>query len=126
MTSDTTCKTEKRAAAGALRAAFPHTVPILAGFLFLGMTYGLYMRTSGFSLWYPVVMSMTVFAGSVEFVAVGLLLGAFDPVQALLMTLMINARHIFYGISMLDRYRGTGWKKLYLIFGLCDESFSIN
>lgn len=55
-----------------------------------------------------------------------MLLGAFDPVQALLMTLMINARHLFYGISMLDKYRGTGWKKFYLIFGMCDESFSIN
>lgn len=55
-----------------------------------------------------------------------MLFGAFDPVQALLMTLMINARHLFYGISMLDKYRGTGWKKFYLIFGMCDESFSIN
>ena len=55
-----------------------------------------------------------------------LLLGAFDPVQAFIMTLTINARHLFYGISMLDKYRGTGWKKFYLIYGLCDESFSIN
>ena len=72
------------------------------------------------------LMSLTIFAGSVEFVAVNLLLGAFNPLQALAMTLMINARHLFYGISMLDRYKGTGWKKPYLIFGMCDESFSIN
>ena len=110
----------------AFRAAFPHTIPIFAGFWFLGMTYGIYMNVSGFSFWYPMLMSLFIFAGSMEFVAVNLLLGAFDPLQALAMTLMINARHLFYGISMLDRDRGQGWKKIYLIFGMCDESFSIN
>ncbi|HIV69242.1 MAG TPA: azaleucine resistance protein AzlC [Candidatus Butyricicoccus stercorigallinarum] len=110
----------------ALRAAFPKTIPIFAGFWFLGLTYGIYMHTAGFSFWYPMLMSLTIFAGSVEFVAVNLLLGAFNPVQAFVMALMINARHLFYGISMLDRYNGTGWKKFYLIFGMCDESFSIN
>lgn len=110
----------------AMVAAFPHTIPILAGFLFLGMTYGIYMSTSGFAVWYPILMSMTIFAGSMEFVTVNLLLGAFNPLQALALTLMINARHLFYGISMLDKYKGTGWKKFYLIFGMCDESFSIN
>ena len=110
----------------ALKAAFPVTIPILAGFLFLGMTYGIYMNVSGFSFWYPMLMSMTIFAGSMEFVAVNLLLGAFHPLQALAMTLMLNARHLFYGLAMLDKYRGTGWKKFYLIFGMCDESFSIN
>lgn len=110
----------------ALKYAFPHTIPIFAGFLFLGITYGIYMNVSGFSFWYPMLMSLTVFAGSVEFVTVNLLLGAFNPVQALAVTLMLNARHLFYGISMLDKYRGTGIKKIYLIFGMCDESFSIN
>ena len=79
-----------------------------------------------FVFWYPMLMSLTIFAGSVEFITVSLLLGAFHPLQALAMTLMINARHLFYGISMLDRFKGTGWKKFYLIFGMCDESFSIN
>lgn len=110
----------------AFRCAFPYTIPIFAGFWFLGITYGIYMRVSGFSVWYPMLMSLTVFAGSMEFVAVNLLLGAFQPLQAFLMTLMINARHLFYGISMLDRFRGQGLKKIYLIFGMCDESFSIN
>lgn len=108
------------------KAAFPHTIPIFAGFWFLGLTYGIYMNASGFSFLYPMLMSITIFAGSMEFVAVNLLMGAFDPLQALAMTLMINARHIFYGISMLDKYKGMGWKKFYLIFGMCDESFSIN
>lgn len=110
----------------AFKTAFPHTIPIMTGFLFLGMTYGIYMNVSGFSFLYPMLMSMTIFAGSMEFVTVNMLLGAFHPLEALTMTLMINARHLFYGISMLDKYKGTGLKKLYLIFGMCDESFSIN
>lgn len=117
---------EKGVKLKALKAAFPYTVPIFAGFWFLGLTYGIYMNSAGFSFLYPMLMSLTIFAGSMEFVTVNLLLGAFNPLQALAMTLMINARHIFYGISMLDRYKGLGWKKIYLIFGLCDESFSIN
>ena len=110
----------------AFKAAFPHTIPIFAGFWFLGITYGLYMKVSGFSFWYPLFMSMIIFAGSMEFITVNMLLGAFHPLQAFLMTLMINARHLFYGISMLDKFKGTGAKKPYLIFGMCDESFSIN
>lgn len=84
------------------------------------------MNVSGFSFWYPMLMSLTIFAGSIEFVTVNMLLGAFNPLQALAMTLMINARHLFYGISMLGQYRGHGWKDLYLIYGMCDETFSIN
>lgn len=117
---------ERNIVLSALKCAFPYTIPIFAGFWFLGLTYGIYMNVSGFSFVYPMVMSLLIFAGSVEFVAVDMLLGAFDPLQALVMTVMINARHLFYGISMLDRYKGTGWKKFYLIFGMCDESFSIN
>ena len=110
----------------AFKAAFPHTIPIFAGFWFLGITYGLFMKVSGFSFWYPMFMSLIIFAGSMEFITVNMLLGAFHPLQAFLMTIMINARHLFYGISMLDKFKGTGWKKPYLIFGMCDESFSIN
>ena len=110
----------------ALKCAFPHTIPIMTGFLFLGMSYGIYMHVSGFSFWYPMLMAMTIFAGSVEFVCVNFLLGAFNPLQAFIVTLILNARHIFYGISMLDRFKGMGWKKIYLIFGMCDETFSVN
>ncbi len=109
-----------------LKAAFPKTIPIFAGFWFLGITYGILMNVSGFSFVYPLFMSMSIFAGSMEFVTVSLLLAAFQPLQAFLLALLINARHLFYGISMLDKYKGTGIKKLYLIFGMCDESFSIN
>ena len=110
----------------ALHTAFVHTLPILAGFLFLGVPYGIYMRSLGFAFWYPMVMSLVIFAGSAEFVAANLLLAGFQPMQAFLLTLMLNARHLFYGIAMLEQYRGTGWKKPYLIFGMCDESFSVN
>ena len=110
----------------ALKAAFPHTIPIFAGFWFLGMTYGIYMNASGFSFWYPLVMSITIFGGSLEFVAVSMLLSRFAPAQTFIMALMIQARHLFYGISMLDKFKGMGWKRFYLIFGMCDESFSIN
>lgn len=110
----------------AFRAAFPHTLPIFAGFWFLGISYGIYMNVSGFSAWYPLLMSLTIFDGSLEFVAVSMLLGSFAPLQTLLLTLMIQARHLFYGLSMLEKFRGMGWKKPYLIFGMCDETFSIN
>ncbi|MCI8375068.1 MAG: branched-chain amino acid transporter AzlC [Lachnospiraceae bacterium] len=110
----------------AFRAALPHTIPIAVGFLFLGMSYGFLMRSKGFSFVYPMLMSFFIFAGSMEFVTANLLLSAFDPLYACLLALMVNARHLFYGLSMLDKYRGTGWKKLYLIYGMCDESFTIN
>ena len=110
----------------AFLAAFPYTIPILTGFLFLGIAYGIYMNVSGFSPIYPILMSMAIFAGSMEFVTVDLLLGMFHPMSALILALMVNARHLFYGISMLDKYKNTGWKKFYLIFGMCDESFTVN
>lgn len=110
----------------AFLAAFPYTIPILTGFLFLGVAYGIYMNTQGFPAIYPILMSLTIFAGSMEFVSVQLLLGAFDPFGTFFLTLMVNARHLFYGISMLDKYKGLGKKRFYLIFGMCDESFSIN
>lgn len=94
----------------ALAAAFPQTIPILTGFLFLGFTYGVYMRAAGFSFYYPMLMSLTIFAGSMEFLTVNLLLSPFQPLQVLLLTLMVNARHLFYGLAMLERYQGAGLK----------------
>ena len=110
----------------AFRAAFPYTLPICAGFAFLGIAYGIYMNSKGFSFVWPMLMSMTIFAGSMEFVTVNLLLSAFQPLYAFLLALMVNARHLFYGLSMLEKWKEIGRKKWYLIFGMCDESFSIN
>ena len=110
----------------ALKAAFPHTIPIMTGFLFLGMAYGILMRTRGFHPLFPTVMALTIFGGSLEYVCVGMLCSAFAPLETLLMALLIQARHLFYGLAMLDKYRGRGWKTPLLIYGMCDESFSIN
>ena len=110
----------------AFKAALPYTLPICAGFSFLGLAYGIYMNSMGFSFVYPMVMSHTIFAGSMEFVAASLMLTGFDPLNAFVLALMVNARHLFYGVSMLGKFRGTGKKKFYLIYGMCDESFSIN
>ena len=110
----------------AFRAAFPLTLPICVGFLFLGMSYGFLMKSSGFATIWTAAMSLFIFAGSMEFIAMNLLVASFNPIYSFLLTLMVNARHLFYGISMLERYRGMGWKKPYLVFGLCDETFSIN
>lgn len=119
-------KKKKKIIFDAFKAAFPHTIPILAGFSFLGFTFGVMMNVSGFSFWYPFFMSIIVFGGSIEFVAVSMLTSAFAPVQTFIMSLMIQARHLFYGLSMLDKYKNVGIKKYYLIFGMCDETFSIN
>ena len=110
----------------ALKAAFPHTIPIMTGFMFLGMAYGIYMNASGFSFIYPLCMSLLIYGGSLEFVAVEMLLSPFAPIQVFIMALLIQARHLFYGLSMLDKYKGIGWKKFYLIYGMCDGSFSVN
>lgn len=110
----------------ALKAAFPVTVPVMTGFLFLGFSYGVYMNVSGFSFIYPMIMAMVIFGGSLEFVAVTMLMSTFAPVQTFIVAFIIQARHIFYGLSMLEKYKGMGIKKLFLIFGLCDETFSIN
>lgn len=110
----------------ALKAAFPNTVPILASFLFIGLTYGVYMKVSGFSFVYPMVMAMVIFGGSLEFLCVSMLLSPFAPVSCFFLALMVQARHLFYGISMLEKFSGLGWKRFFLIFGMCDESFSVN
>lgn len=109
----------------ALKAAFPLTIPVFTGFIFLSIAYGILMNSKGYGVGWTLLMSLIVYAGSAQFVAVTFLTTAFNPIYALLMTLMINARHLFYGISMLDKYKDTGKLKPYLIFGLCDETFSI-
>lgn len=124
--NDMTIETGERVRWRAFKAALPNTIPIFAGFWFLGIAYGVYMHVSGFSFIYPCLMALTIFGGSLEFVAVSMLLSPFAPLTTLLVALMTQARHLFYGIAMLDKFKGLGWKRYYLIFGLCDETFSIN
>lgn len=106
--------------------AFPHSIPILAGYGFLGLAYGILMSVNGFSPLFTLMMSLLVFGGSAQIVAVELLTAAFEPLHSFIITFVLCARHIFYGISMLEKYRNLGIKKLYMIFGLVDETFSIN
>lgn len=109
----------------AFKAAFPLTLPVMTGYLFLGTAYGIIMASKGYGPIWTFLMSLLVFAGSAQYVAITFLTAAFDPVRALLLTLLVNARHIFYGIAMLDSYRTVNRFKPYLIFGLTDETFSI-
>ncbi len=109
----------------ALRAALPHTIPVFTGFIVLGSAYGILMDSKGFSLLWILFTSGFIYAGSMQFFAVALLSAGFHPLNALLMTLMVNARHLFYGLSMLENYRGLGRLKPYLIFSLTDETFSL-
>lgn len=110
---------------GALRAAFPATLPVLTGFLCLGMAYGVLMQTKGYGPLWSTLMSAAAFCGSMQFVAITLLTAAFDPLQAFVLSVMVNARHLFYGLSLLEKYKGLGKVRGFLIYVLCDETFSI-
>lgn len=88
----------------AARCAFPYTIPIFTGFWFLGLTYGIYMKVSGFGFVYPMLMSLTIFGGSLEFMAVTMLLSPFAPIQTLMAALIIQARHLFYGFVICCWY----------------------
>lgn len=122
-------KTKPKAAAhpvpAALRAAVPHTLPVLAGYFVLSMGYGIYVQSLGLPVWYPMLMGAVVYGGSWEMVLASLLLEPFAPLSALLMGVMIQARHIFYGFAMLERYRGYGLRGLYMIFTMSDETFAV-
>jgi 4-azaleucine resistance transporter AzlC len=109
----------------AIRAALPHTVPVLSGYIVLGTAYGILMNNQGISILWIVFSSIFIYAGSMQFVTVALLATDFDLVGAFIMTLMVNARHLFYGISFLGKYKNMGRIKPYLIFSLTDETFSL-
>lgn len=109
-----------------LLQAFQHTLPILPAFLFLGMSFGFLMVNSGFNIFYPIFISIFVFAGSLEFLLINILLTTFNPIDTLIISFIVNSRHIFYGLSMLKKYNQKGLKKFYLIYTMCDETFAIN
>ena len=109
----------------ALKAAFPRTIPVMTGYVFLGMAFGILLNAKGYGIFWALLMSLFIYAGSMQYVAISLLTAAFNPAAAFIMTLMVNARHLFYGLSMLDKFKNTGKLKPYLIFGLTDETFSV-
>lgn len=105
--------------------AFQDTLPVMTGYLFLGFGFGILLDQQGYGIWWSLAMSTFIYAGSMQYVAVGLMSGDASLLSTALTTLMVNARHIFYGISMIDTYKGAGTKKPYLIFALTDETFSL-
>lgn len=109
----------------ALKAAFPYTIPVFMGYMFMGMAFGILLRSKGYNFGWAIIMSTFIFAGSMQFVAINLLSSSFQLVTIVTMTLMVNARHLFYGLSMLPKFKDMGRKKPYMIFSLTDETFSL-
>ena len=107
------------------RYAFARSLPVLAGYLVLGLGFGVLLASKGYGLGWAVVMSTLIYAGSMQYLAVDLLAGGASLVAAALMTLTVNARHLFYGVSMVERYRDVGPAKPYLVFALTDETYSL-
>ena len=109
-----------------IKKAFIATIPVMAGYSVLSMGFGILLRSKGYGVGWAWAMSSFIYAGSMQYLAVDLLTGGASLITAAMTTLMVNARHLFYGISMIDKYKNTSWKKPYLIFALTDEVYSLN
>ena len=110
----------------ALKAAFPHTVPILTGYLAVGLAYGVLMASKGYNFLWSGFVSAFAFCGSMQYVAITLLTTAFDPLSAFFLSLMVNARHLFFSLALLPKYRALGGLRYFLIYTLSDENFSLS
>lgn len=108
-----------------VRAAFIKSLPVMAGYVVLGIGFGILLKKSGYGLLWSFLISFTIYAGSMQYVAVSMLTSEASLISAALTTLMVNARHLFYGISMIEKYKDAGKRKPYLIFSLTDETYSI-
>lgn len=108
-----------------IKEAFVATIPVLTGYLVLGFGFGIILKSNGYGILLAFAMSLFIYAGSMQYVAIGLLTSGASLITAAITTLMVNARHLFYGISMLDKYKNTGKRKPYLIFALTDETYSL-
>lgn len=108
-----------------LKESFPYTIPVFTGFIFLGIAYGILMQSKGFDIAFITLFSLFAYAGSAQFIVIGLFSLDVEPLYVFILTFIVNARHIFYGISMLKKFKNTGKLKYYLIFAMSDESFSI-
>ena len=109
----------------ALAAAFPVTVPVLMGYLAIGMAFGFMLQAIGYNFIWAFFMSLSIYAGSGQYLGVSLLAAAASLGTVALMTLLINFRHLVYGLSMLEKFRGMGWRKFYMIFSLTDETYAL-
>lgn len=110
----------------AFKAAFPQTIPVMAGYIFIGAAYGIMLVSNGLPAWYGVLSALVVYGGSLEMMLAQLLTAPFAPLEAFLLAIMVQARHLFYGIAMLQKYRGVGIKKWYMVYTMSDETFSLN
>ena len=108
-----------------IRQAFLKSLPVMAGYLVLGIGFGILLRGAGYGVLWAAAMSGFIYAGSLQYVGVGLIAGGASALTTLLTSIMVNARHLFYSISMIDRYKGAGRYKPYLIFALTDETYSL-
>ena len=108
-----------------LSVAISATLPVMAGYLILGFGFGIIMKANGFSTALAAAMSIFIYAGSMQYVAIGLMTGGASLVTTALTTLTVNIRHLFYGVSMLDKYKNAGSATPYLIFALTDETYSL-
>ena len=108
-----------------VKQAFIATIPVLTGYLVLGFGFGIILKANGYGIGVAFLMSLFIYAGSMQYVAIDLLAGGASLITAAITTFMVNARHLFYGISMLDKYKNTGKRKPYLIFALTDETYSL-
>lgn len=108
-----------------IKEAFISTIPVLTGYLVLGIGFGIIIKTNGYSTFLAFMMSLTIYAGSMQYVAISLLASSASLITVALTTLMVNARHLFYGISMLEKYKDIDYRKPYLIFTLTDETYSL-
>ena len=107
------------------KKAFLDTLPVMSGYLVLGIGFGMILQSKGYGVGYAACMSIFIYAGSMQYVGIDLLVSGASLITAALTTLLVNARHLFYGISMVDKYRELGWKKIYPIFTLTDETYSL-
>jgi 4-azaleucine resistance transporter AzlC len=110
----------------AFKLAFPQTIPVLAGFSLLGLAYGLLMSANGYNFIWSTLTSLFVFAGAGQYLLISLLASSFNPLYAFIIIFFINFRYVFYGVTMLEKYKGTGKMKPFLIHALCDETFATN
>lgn len=115
-----------KARTDALKAAFPKTIPVMTGYLFIGIAYGIMLTSNGLPAWYGLLSALVVYGGSLEMMLAQLLTAPFAPLEAFMLAIMVQARHLFYGIAMLQKYRAVGIKKWYLVFAMSDETFSLN
>ena len=108
-----------------IRQAFFKSIPVLAGYVVLGIGFGILMRDAGYGVLWTAAMSLFIYAGSLQYVGVGLLTGGASVLTSAITSLMVNARHLFYSISMIDKYKDAGQYKPYMIFALTDETYSL-